>query len=154
MSPDQAQLVYNVQRDAENERERVESETIEALSGTSIPQQSSHNSLCIGVSSWLLVGSKPADNHNETPMHRELCDDCWGIDVPDRQPAQLERQPAASEARPRLAGRATTAAPTICSTSARPLRATSPLLRCFWGRIWFCSCCFCLLDSDFRYDCQ
>ncbi len=57
MSPDQAQLVYNDQKDAENERERVEAETIEALSGTAIPQQSSHNSLCIGVSSWLLVGS-------------------------------------------------------------------------------------------------
>ena len=89
MSPDQAQLVYNRQRDAENERERVEAETIEALSGTAIPPQSLHNSLCIGVSSWLLVGSKPADNHDKKPMQRELCNDCWGIVVSVRQPVQL-----------------------------------------------------------------
>ena len=138
MSPDQAKAVYCEQKDVEDARVEAEERAAE-VSETAIPQQSSHNSLCIGFSSWLLVGSKPADNHNETPMHRELCDDCWGIAAPDRQPAQLERHP-------RLAGRAPTPAPTFSSTSSQQSCATWAR-RHFWGRFWFCSCCFCSLES-------
>ena len=102
-------------------------------------QQSSHNSLCIGVSSWLSAGFEPTSSHDEKPMQRELCDDCWGIAAPDRQPAQLDMldmQPPKS----RLAGRAPT------STS-RQQSARTSLVRHFRGRFWFCSCCFCSLKS-------
>ncbi len=129
--PDQAREAYNALRAADAARVEALEEAAEALSETSMPHQSSHNSICIGFSSWLLVGSKPADNHDEKPMQRELCGDCWGIVVSARHSAHVMH---------------------LASTSAKQSRATLAR-RHFWGRIWFCSCCVLFARVGFRYDC-
>ncbi len=130
MSPDQAKVLYFEQLAVANAHQAQEREVYEVFSETTIPQQSSHNSLCLGVSSWLLVGSKPADNHDEKPMQRELCDDCWGIVVSDRQPSQREGQPEPSR---RCAGRARMLATTCSPTSSQQSCATWACWH-FWGR--------------------